>query len=57
MEQFVANKHLRVSELSELSGFHSTVSFNMAFKLVTGATPSDWKRQCLQSARRAERWP
>lgn len=57
MEQFVANKHLRVSELSELSGFHSTVSFNMAFKLVTGVTPSDWKRQCLQSARRAERRP
>ena len=56
--QFMENKHLRVSEMAELSGFHSTVTFNMAFKLVTGETPSDWKRQqFLQNARKPELRP
>ena len=57
MEQFAANKHLRVSELAMLSGFRSTVSFNMAFKIVTGETPSDWKRLHLRSARKGGREP
>ncbi len=33
---------LRVSEVAEMSGFHSSVSFNMAFKVNTGKTPSEW---------------
>lgn len=57
IEQFSANKHLRVSELAMLSGFHSTVSFNMAFKIVTGETPSDWKRMHQKDARKEVRKP
>ena len=57
MEQFSANKHLRVSEMAMLSGFHSTVSFNMAFKMVTGETPSDWKRMHLRKARKGGKAP
>jgi len=38
------DKRLKVSELSMLSGFHSTVSFNMAFRLFMNETPSDYIR-------------
>lgn len=36
------NNKLRVSELSELSGFHSPVTFGMAFKLIMGETPGEY---------------
>lgn len=38
---------LRVMEVSELSGFHSVVSFNMAFKMNMGKTPSEWMKEYL----------
>jgi AraC-like DNA-binding protein len=40
---------LKVSEVAEMSGFHSVVSFNMAFKLNMGQTPSDWLRDYVAS--------
>ena len=42
MNLFRKNMSLKVSELSELSGFHTVVTFNMAFKLVKGVAPSIW---------------
>ena len=42
MGLFRKNMSLKVSELAELSGFHTVVTFNMAFKLVKGVTPSIW---------------
>ncbi len=42
MDLFRENMSLRISELSELCGFHSTTSFNQSFKVVMGETPSLW---------------
>lgn len=39
---FRENPALKVMETSEMSGFHTVASFNMAFKLNTGLTPSEW---------------
>lgn len=45
IELFNGNMHIKVQDMAELSGFHSTVSFNMAFKAVTGETPSEWRQK------------
>lgn len=37
-----ADPLIKVNELSFQSGFHSTVTFNMAFKLNTGMTPGEY---------------
>ena len=37
--------HLRLTSAAMMSGFHSTVSFNMAFKLNMGETPSRFKER------------
>lgn len=42
MDLFKENKSLRVAEMAQLCGFHSTTSFNQSFKLVMGETPSIW---------------
>ena len=42
MELFRGNLSLRITELSALSGFHSTTSFNQSFKKVMGEAPSTW---------------
>ncbi len=34
--------HLRLEEVSQMSGFNSTVSFNMSFKMFKGMTPREW---------------
>lgn len=39
---FRKDPRLRINEASDMSGFHTVVSFNMAFKLNTGQTPSEW---------------
>lgn len=39
---FKSDPRLKVSEVAEFSGFSSSVSFNMAFKINTGKTPSAW---------------
>ena len=41
--QLMKDDHkLRVSELAELAGFHSSVTFGMAFKLNMGETPGEY---------------
>lgn len=35
---------MKVTEISIMAGFHTVVSFNMAFKLVTNCTPSEYQR-------------
>ena len=42
MDLFRNNMSLRVSELSELSGFHSPTSFFQSFRRVMGEAPSQW---------------
>lgn len=42
MELFKKNNRLRVTDLANLSGFHTPVTFNMAFKLVMGESPGAW---------------
>ena len=42
MEAFRENPWLRVAELADISGFHTIVSFNMAFRLVTDESPGEW---------------
>ena len=42
MDLFRKNMSLRVTEMAELSGFHSTTSFNQSFKKVMGESPSLW---------------
>lgn len=42
MSLFKKDPRLKVSEVAEMSGFNSGVSFNMAFKVNTGMTPSEW---------------
>jgi AraC-like DNA-binding protein len=39
---FKSDPRLKVAEVAEFSGFSSSVSFNMAFKINTGKTPSAW---------------
>ena len=42
MELFKKNNRLRVTDLANLSGFHTPVTFNMAFKLVMDESPGAW---------------
>ena len=44
--------HLKMEEVSSLSGFHSTVSFNMAFRLFEGKTPTEWHEEYVDSLRK-----
>lgn len=39
---YKSNMRLKVSELAVRSGFHSTVSFCMSFKMFMHTTPSEW---------------
>lgn len=45
MQLFDENPYLRVSELADMSGFHSLVSYNMAFRLVMNESPGEWCRR------------
>ena len=40
-----SNKELKVADISAMSGFHSDVSFNMAFKLAYGRTPGEYYQE------------
>ena len=44
-EQFLKDPSLKVRELSDMSGFNSQVTFNMAFKLFYGVTPGQWCKE------------
>lgn len=43
--------HLRVSEIAMMSGFHTVVTYNMAFKLNMNVTPSEYLQQIRLEAR------
>ncbi len=45
IELFRNNTSLKVTELATLSGFNSSVSFGMAFRLYMGEKPGDWCRK------------
>lgn len=45
MELYRRDMSLKVLELTQLSGFNTKVTFNMAFKLVNGETPGEWCRR------------
>ncbi|MBR1706583.1 MAG: helix-turn-helix transcriptional regulator [Bacteroidales bacterium] len=42
MEIFRNDMRLKVNELADLSGFHSSTTFNSAFKAVMDESPSTW---------------
>ena len=42
VELFRANMSLKVTEMAELSGFHTVTSFYQAFRSVMGEPPSHW---------------
>ncbi len=45
MNKFRDNPEMKVSELAELSGFNTVVSYTMAFRLFMNETPSEWCRK------------
>ena len=49
IELYKRNRKLKVSELAVRSGFHSTVSYNMSFKMFMNETPSEW---CMEYTRK-----
>lgn len=42
---FDENPYLRVSELAEMSGFHTMASYNSSFHVVMGDSPGEWCRK------------
>ena len=48
MDLFRKNPRLKVTELALMSGFHNGVTYNLAFKLFVGQTPSEWCRRCRE---------
>lgn len=44
-ELFRQDPRLKVEELAMMSGFHTAVSFNMAFHMFMNETPSEWMRR------------
>lgn len=55
MSMMIEDPHLRMAEVSYLSGFHNQVTFNMAFKLVTEQTPGDWYKDYKASQKMARK--
>ena len=55
MDLFRNNMSLRVSEMSELSGFHSPTSFFQSFRLVMGEAPSEWCARVREKYKRKKR--
>ena len=42
LELMRKDPYLRIEEVSSMSGFNSTVSYNMAFRMFKGMTPREW---------------
>lgn len=53
--EFMKNPDLKVKDLSDMAGFHSQVSFNMAFKLFYDITPGVWCKETRDGIMAAER--
>ena len=51
MTLFRKDPKLKIGEAAALSGFNSGVSFNMAFKVNTGKTPSEWLQEYMMETR------
>ena len=49
VELMKKDPRLKLMDVSEQAGFHTVVSFNMAFKINLGKTPSEWLRDYLAS--------
>ena len=45
IQMFRENPDLKVIEMATRSGFNSSVSYSMAFRLYMGESPSDWCRK------------
>ena len=52
VELFRANMSLKVTDLAELSGFHTATSFYQAFRSVMGEPPSHWCSRVRKSVRK-----
>ena len=48
VELMRANHRIRISKVSLMSGFHTTVSFNMAFRLNMNQTPSEFLQSIFE---------
>ena len=57
MKIFRKNTSLKVSQLSVMSGFHNIVTFDMAFKLVKGVSPSVWCQSVRYGAEKGSTSP
>ena len=57
MKIFRKNTSLKVAQLSVMSGFHNIVTFNMAFKLVKGVSPSVWCQSVRYGAEKGSTSP
>ena len=57
MKIFRKNTSLKVTQLSVMSGFHNIVTFNMAFKLVKGVSPSVWCQSVRYGAEKSPTSP
>lgn len=53
VEMLQQDPNLRLTSAAMMSGFHSTVTFNMAFKLNMGETPSSFKERLLMERQRS----
>lgn len=57
MELFKEDPRLKINEVSEMSGFHTAVSFNMSFKVNTGKTPTEWLQEYVAEPVGRDKWP
>jgi len=46
--QMRRDPYLRMEEVAFMSGFHSVVTFNMAFRMTTGCTPTEWASRSIR---------
>lgn len=51
MDLMKKDPRIKLMEVAEMSGFHSAATFNMAFKLNTGMTPSEWMNEYLSAGK------
>lgn len=56
MELIKRDPRLKIGDLSQMSGFHSVVTFNMAFKLNANMTPGQMMRSLASKKQKEERW-
>ncbi|MBP5333131.1 MAG: helix-turn-helix domain-containing protein [Bacteroidales bacterium] len=52
VEIFRANMSMKVTDMAELSGFHSATAFYQAFRSVMGEPPSHWCSRVRKTVRR-----